>query len=83
VKLNPDAFHLTPGMMTSASEIMIKKDKEEIVRACHAMKDDKLTELINDLNQIDEDPLNSRELKSLMHSRGLPLRYLGKICTNA
>lgn len=47
------------------------------------MKDDNLTALINDLNNVDEDPLNSRELKKLMHEKGLPMRYLGKICTNA
>ena len=45
------------------------------------MKDENLTEVINDLNNVDEDPMNSFELKKLLHSRGIPLRYLGKICT--
>ena len=47
------------------------------------MKDENLTELIDDLNNIDEDPLNARELKTTLHKRGIPMRYLGKICTNA
>ena len=41
---------LTPSQMTSGSEIMAKKDQEELVRACHKMKDENLTALINDLN---------------------------------
>lgn len=39
--------------------------------------------MINDLNNVDEDPLSSEELKKVLHSRGIPLRYLGKICTGA
>jgi len=63
--------------------VNIGRDQEEIVRASQALKDEGLSGLINDLNNVDEDPLNSDELKQVMHSRGLPLRLLGKICTNA
>jgi hypothetical protein len=31
------------------------------------MKDENLTALINDLNTVNEDPQNSRELKEIMH----------------
>ena len=53
------------------------------MRACQRMKDQNLQLLITDMNNIDEDPLSSEELKNLMHRRGLPLRYMGKICTLA
>lgn len=64
-------------------ELEFQKDKEEVIRACLKMKDELLTDLIHDLNNIDEDPLSSEELKKVMHKRGLPLRYLGKICSHA
>ena len=35
------------------------------------------------MNNIDEDPLNSEELKYAMHSLGIPLRLLGTICTKS
>ena len=47
------------------------------------MKDEGIKNLIRDLNEIEEDPLNPYELKNLMHKRGIPLRYIGKICTQA
>ena len=45
------------------------------------MKTDFITNLLDDLNNVDEDPLSPEELKELMHQRGIPLRHLGKICT--
>ena len=47
------------------------------------MKSEFITNLIDDLNNVDEDPLSPEELKELMHQRGIPLRHLGKICTVA
>ena len=38
---------------------------------------------MDDLNNVIEDPLNPEELREVMHSRGVPLRMLGKICTTA
>lgn len=35
------------------------------------------------MNNIEEDPLNPMELKSLLHKKGIPLRYMGKICTTS
>ena len=34
------------------------------------------------MNDLEEDPLNFKSLKNLMHDSGIPLRYLGKICMN-
>ena len=47
------------------------------------MKNEILTLLVDDLNNVIEDPLNPLDLKDLLHKRGLPLRLLGKICTTA
>jgi len=83
IPLNPDAFILSPEQIDEESAADIKQDQEEIVRAYQSMKDEGLSSLINDLNNVDEDPLNPVELKQMMHARGAPLRLLGKICTNA
>lgn len=61
--LNPDAFMLSPDQMDEETAVDIRRDQEEIVRACQSLKDEGLTSLINDLNNVDEDPLNSDELK--------------------
>ena len=39
--------------------------------------------LVDDLNNVIEDPLNPDDLRDVMHQRGVPLRLLGKICTTA
>lgn len=59
------------------------KDQEELTRSISKLKDETLTDLLQDLNTMDEDPLNSLELKQLMHRRGIPMRFLGKLCTNS
>ena len=69
--------------MDGKSQFDIKSDQEEIIRANQRMKDENIKNLIRDLNEIEEDPLNPTELKNLMHRRGIPLRYIGKICTQA
>jgi hypothetical protein len=83
IPLNSDAFHMDISQIPVGMEQEYQKDKDEVIRACLRMKDEALSELIHDLNNIDEDPLSSDELKKVMHKRGLPLRYLGKICSHA
>lgn len=61
----------------------MRSQQQEIVRAGQKVKSESLAALVNDLNAVEEDPLNSRELKKVLHSRGIPMRYLGKICTTA
>lgn len=39
--------------------------------------------LIADLNELEEDPQSAHELKTMLHERGIPMRYLGKLCTEA
>ena len=45
--------------------------------------DEILTDLIKDLNEVEEDPLSSQQLSQLVHSKGACMRHLGKICTEA
>jgi hypothetical protein len=39
--------------------------------------------LLDDFNNIEIDPLNGEQLSRAMHSRGINLRYIGRICTQA
>ena len=39
--------------------------------------------VIEDLNNVDEDPLTPGDLKSLLHRRGICIRHLGILCTEA
>ena len=59
-----------------------ESDQEEILRAGQKLKDEIIEKLVEDLNNVDEDPLTSESLEKLLHSRGICIRYLGKICTN-
>ena len=79
--LNPDAFVIRPDQMDGKSQFDIKSDQEEIIRSVQRMKDENIKNLIRDLNDIEEDPLNPTEIKEMMHRRGIPIRYIGKICT--
>lgn len=40
-----------------------------------------LQKLIEDLDNVEEDPLSAGHLERLMHARGISMRHLGKICT--
>ena len=76
VPLNVDAFNKTAHFKTTAHRT---EDQEEIIRA--SQNSIAVPQLITDLNNIDEDPLSSEALKSLIHRRGICVRHLGIICS--
>ena len=45
--------------------------------------DELVPQLVKDLNEVEEDPLSSSEITKMMHSRGLCMRHLGKVCSEA
>ena len=78
VPLNPDAyFHLSNGK-DKADKI---SEQEEILRAAQKLKDEVIGKLIDDFNNLDADPLNGEQLTRVLHSRGINLRYIGRLCT--
>lgn len=38
---------------------------------------------MEELNQVEVDPLNGNMFEQEMHARGISMRYLGKVCTQA
>jgi hypothetical protein len=46
------------------------------------LKDEIIEKLIEDLNNVEEDPLSSEALETMLHTRGIGMRHLGRICTN-
>ena len=78
--LNPDAyFHLSNGK-EKADKI---SEQEEILRAAQKLKDEVIGKLLDDFNNVEVDPLNGEQLKRVMHSCGINMRYIGRLCTQA
>lgn len=58
-------------------------EQEEVYRASLRISDELIPQLVKDLNELEEDPLSPTELQQLMHARGLCMRHLGKVCSEA
>lgn len=56
-------------------------DQEEILRAAQKLKDEVIGKLVEELNNVEQDPLSGDQLETLMHQRGINMRILGRICT--
>ena len=59
------------------------EDQDELYRASLRISEEILPQLVQDLNQIEEDPLSTKDLIDLMHSRGVCMRHIGKLCSEA
>ena len=57
-------------------------EQEEILRAAQKLKDEVLRKLLEDFNNVEEDPLSGDQLALCLHKRGINLRQLGRICTS-
>ena len=82
--LNPDAFisQIDPDAEDGRKEERTE-EQEEVYRASLRTTDEFIPGLVRDLNELEEDPLSATELRDLIHGRGLCMRHLGKLCSEA
>ena len=59
------------------------EEQEEVYRASLKISDEIIPQLVKDLNDLEEDPLSSNEITKMMHTRGLCMRHLGKVCSES
>lgn len=79
--LNPDAFS-GQNPQTDEEKEEMAKDEQEVRDACAYLQDTVIPSLIKDLNESDISfPMDGRSLTSLLHRRGINLRYLGKLAS--
>ena len=81
--LNPDVF-CGQIPQTDEQKAELTKDEEEVRKVCHYLHDKILPDIINDLKEGEVGfPMDGQSLSSLMHKRGINIRYLGKLATLA
>mmetsp|Transcript_10433 Transcript_10433/g.10476 ORF Transcript_10433/g.10476 Transcript_10433/m.10476 type:complete len:190 (-) Transcript_10433:1090-1659(-) len=80
IPLNSDA---NLGICNTRDKQQRVHDQDENVRAGQKVKDEIVERMLEDLNNVEEDPLTSDQLEVLFHSRGVSMRHLGKLCTFA
>jgi protein TIF31 len=79
--LNPDVFS-GQNPQTDEEKEEMAKDEQEVRDACAFLRDTVIPGLIRDLNESDISfPMDGRSLTSLLHRRGINLRYLGKLAS--
>ncbi|KAL2156240.1 hypothetical protein VTH82DRAFT_985 [Thermothelomyces myriococcoides] len=79
--LNPDVFS-GQNPQTDEEKEQMAKDEQEVRDACAYLRDSVIPALIRDLNESDISfPMDGRSLTSLLHRRGINLRYLGKLAS--
>ncbi|KAK4252390.1 clustered mitochondria-domain-containing protein [Corynascus novoguineensis] len=79
--LNPDVFS-GQNPQTDEEKEQMAKDEQEVRDACTYLRDAVIPALIRDLNESDISfPMDGRSLTSLLHRRGINLRYLGKLAS--
>ncbi|KAH6849812.1 clustered mitochondria-domain-containing protein [Chaetomium sp. MPI-CAGE-AT-0009] len=79
--LNPDVFS-GQNPQTDEEKEEMTKDEQEVRDACTYLRDTVIPALIRDLNESDISfPMDGRSLTSLLHRRGINLRYLGKLAS--
>lgn len=79
--LNPDVFS---GQVpqTDAEKEEMAADEQDVRAACTFLREKAIPELLNDLKDSDASfPMDGSSLRSLLHKRGINMRYLGKIAT--
>jgi len=79
--LNPDVFSgQTP--QTEEEKEQLAKDEQEVRDACKYLRDVVIPALLRDLSESDISfPMDGRSLTSLLHRRGINVRYLGKLAS--
>ncbi|KAL1634291.1 Intracellular distribution of mitochondria [Diplodia intermedia] len=81
--LNPDVF-CGQVPQTEEEKQEYEKDEAEVRAACEHLTQEVIPRLIRDLQEGDVGfPMDGQSLTSLLHKRGINLRYLGKIATSA
>ncbi|KAK4157107.1 clustered mitochondria-domain-containing protein [Chaetomidium leptoderma] len=79
--LNPDVFS-GQNPQTDEEKEEMANDEQEVRDACTYLRDTVIPALIRDLNESDISfPMDGRSLTSLLHRRGINLRYLGKLAS--
>ncbi|KAK4146186.1 clustered mitochondria-domain-containing protein [Dichotomopilus funicola] len=79
--LNPDVFS-GQNPQTDEEKAEMAKDEQEVRDACTYLRDSVIPSLIRDLSESDISfPMDGRSLTSLLHRRGINLRYLGKLAS--
>jgi protein TIF31 len=81
--LNPDVFSGQVPQSDEEKEEMAK-DEQEVREACSFLRDTVIPGLLKDLQDSDVSfPMDGRSLTSLLHRRGINVRYLGKLASLA
>ncbi|EFX05380.1 eukaryotic translation initiation factor 3 subunit clu1 [Grosmannia clavigera kw1407] len=77
--LNPDVFS---GQVpqTDEEKEQLAADEKEVRAVCQHLREVSIPALISDLNESEISfPMDGRSLSSLLHKRGINMRYLGRI----
>ncbi|KAL1839026.1 hypothetical protein VTJ49DRAFT_1926 [Mycothermus thermophilus] len=81
--LNPDVFSGQVPQTDEEKEEMAK-DEQEVRDVCSFLRDTVIPSLLKDLQDSDVSfPMDGRSLTSLLHRRGINMRYLGKLASLA
>ncbi|KAL2271557.1 hypothetical protein VTJ83DRAFT_928 [Remersonia thermophila] len=81
--LNPDVFS---GQVPQTEEEKeeLAKDEQEVREVCSFLRETVIPSLLKDLQDSDVSfPMDGRSLTSLLHRRGINMRYLGKLASLA
>lgn len=77
--LNPDVF-CGQRPQTEEEKAEWTKDEEEVLAACKYLTSEVIPKMISDLQEGDVGfPMDGQSLASLLHKRGINIRYLGEI----
>jgi len=75
-EVNPDVF--TDHKLGDAED-MVKSDQDMVVKLSNYLKNDIIPSLVEELSMGQYMPVDGQTLSSLMHNRGVNLRYLGYV----
>ncbi|RKP27935.1 clustered mitochondria-domain-containing protein, partial [Syncephalis pseudoplumigaleata] len=88
MKINVDdfAFNLSPDAFTPAHDLIqaspdTEQKAENVREAAQLLRSHMIPSLVNDLTSYQVTPIDGAALTTVMHRRGINMRYLGRIAT--
>lgn len=77
IRFNPDVF--SPGVKHAADEEQLKKERRLVVEAADFLVAEQLPAFVKDCAEHSCSPIDGITLTEAMHSRGINMRYLGRL----
>ncbi|XP_077511664.1 clustered mitochondria protein homolog isoform X2 [Amblyomma americanum] len=77
IRFNPDVF--SPGVKHAGDEEQLKKQRRLVIEAADFLVADQLPAFVKDCAEHSCSPIDGITLSEAMHSRGINMRYLGRL----